>query len=523
MRWLAALALVASPAMAQDVTQSTIGLINIAPTGTPLNLGDDATSQVQLGFTFDYFGQSFTQAWVSSNGFLSFSTNANLCCDGWPIENAPRNSIFANWSDLISWQSPYVQTLTGDFGNVFVAGWYGTQEYGSWQPNTFEIQLYESGMVNIAYGDLSNRYHTVTAGMTGPTSLDNIGLFYGSNITSLEGISYSYGAAPQPKAVDCTKTPLDPSCPTIVVTYSPVPVVSVQEATPVVQEAQQEAVAVVEPEITAEAAEQVATAVEQAVEQMAAEAAPEAEVKQEATVTVEKAETKAQAERLSPSQLAALLANRGPVASALSIPGSATGSDVTQSEQSQADGQAATTKQDAQAPSQAMAEAQQAGQQAFEQIATNAETAFSEQREQAQSEQQSEQVASSQEGQSEQQAASTIFVQTFSNFVGEGQTFANSGLGSLSNQAQLMEILNSAPVQEKQDEPQGEPDKEMQQLSGPVTLAAYAQARIPDVAFYNEREIYRKNRPVDAYMVMYRLMMTNDRKWMDMVGQQYER
>lgn len=517
MRWLIAFALVASPAAAQDVTQSTIGLINIAPTGTPLNLGDDATAQVQLGFTFDYFGQSFTQAWVSSNGFLSFSTSDNLCCNGWQIESAPRNSIFANWSDLISGSNPYVQTLTTDLGTAFVAGWYNTQEFGSWQPNTFEIQLYESGTVNIAYGNLSNIYHTVTAGLTGPTGSDNISIFYGQNVGTLSNTSYSYAFASSPQAVDCNKTPLDPSCPPIAVAYSPVSIVAAQETA---LAAQEEAVASVEQETTAAAAEQIASDVEQAVAaiEQAAAIAAEPEIKQEAAA-IEKVETKAQSERLSPMQLAALLSNRGPAATTLLIPGISLDSDQNGNGQ-QSEQQLASGKQEA--PSQSMADAQQAGQQAFEQMAANVDAALTEQQEQASIQaQQEEQQFAAQESQGE--APSVAFVQAFSSMAGEGQTFANSGLGSLSNQVQLIEILNSAPSQEKQDATPEKPDKEMQQLAGPVSLAAYAQARIPDVAFYNEREIYRKNRPVDAYMLMYRLMMTNDRTWSAMVDAQYER
>lgn len=517
MRWLIAFALVASPVAAQDVTQSTIGLINIAPTGTPLNLGDDATAQVQLGFSFDYFGQSFTQAWVSSNGFLSFSTSDNLCCNGWPIESAPRNSIFANWSDLISGGNPYVQTLTTDLGTAFVAGWYNTQEFGSWQPNTFEIQLYESGTVNIAYGNLSNIYHTITAGLTGPTSSDNLSIFYGQNVGAISNTSYSYAFAPSPQVVDCNKTPLDPSCPPIVVAYSPVSAVTAQDTTPTAQE---EVTASVEQETTAEAAEQIASDVEQAVAviEQAAVITAEPEVKQEAATT-EKVEAKAQSERLSPAQLAALLSNRGPVATALLIPG-ASSEDEQDSNKQQSDQQSASNKQEA--PSQSMADSQRAGQQAFEQIAANADAALAEQQEQASIQaQQQEQEFVFQDNQGEQ--ASPAFVQAFSSMAGEGQTFTNAGLGSLSNQVQLIEILNSASSQERQDATPEKPDKEMQQLAGPVSLAAYAQVRIPDVAFYNEREIYRKNRPVDAYMLMYRLMMTNDRTWSAMVDAQYER
>lgn len=471
MRWLAALALVASPAMAQDVTQSTIGLINIAPTGTPLNLGDDATAQVQLGFTFDYFGQQFTQAWVSSNGFLSFSTSDNLCCNGWPIESAPRNSIFANWSDLVSWSNPYVQTLSGDTGSIFVAGWYGTQEYGSGRSNTFEIQLYEGGSVNLAYGNVANIYHTVTAGLTGPTATDNLGIFYGQNIGTLSGASYAWAFAPAPQAIDCSKTPLDPSCPPITVAYSPVSITPIQTSEP-----EEQATETVENEPMAAAeAEQIVAEVEQAVAEIEQAQEP-AQV--EATVAAaEKTEAK-QAERLSPAQLAALVANRGPLTSLLLIPGASLDVASTSQIDAQADGYSAQqTKQETQT-----AQESDAGQ------------GFT--------------FASS---------------QGTEQLGGEIRALTNADPANPASQMQLLEILNSMPAQEQREDRPAETDKDMLQLAGGMTLAAYAQARIPDAVFYNEREIYRRNRPVDAYMLMYRLMMTNDRTWSAMVDAQYER
>ena len=83
--------------------------INGAPTTmTPLQLGDDSTAQVDLGFEFTYWGQTFTSAWVSSNGFVSFGTSADLCCNGQPLEQAPRNTIYGMWTDLVSYSgNPY--------------------------------------------------------------------------------------------------------------------------------------------------------------------------------------------------------------------------------------------------------------------------------------------------------------------------------------------------------------------------------------------------------------------------------
>ena len=66
--------------------------------------GDDVYSNViPLGFTFNFFDNSYTQCRISSNGWLSFSTaetngyNPNGTC---PAPSLPLNSIMAVYSDL---------------------------------------------------------------------------------------------------------------------------------------------------------------------------------------------------------------------------------------------------------------------------------------------------------------------------------------------------------------------------------------------------------------------------------------
>jgi hypothetical protein len=89
-------ALISWPLWAQDYTATPIPpeIIGSPQTSIPLNGGDDSTRLVQLGFPFQYYGQTYTQVWVSSNGFVSFNNVGHLCCNGFPIEQAPRNTIY---------------------------------------------------------------------------------------------------------------------------------------------------------------------------------------------------------------------------------------------------------------------------------------------------------------------------------------------------------------------------------------------------------------------------------------------
>jgi hypothetical protein len=525
MRWLLAFTLVAAPVSAQ-IDPSTIGIINISPTGTPLNLGDDGSAPVQLGFTFDYFGQQFSQAWVSSNGFISFANIGHLCCNGVPIEDAPRNAIYASWSDLVSGGNPYSQTVTIDGQKIFVAGWYNTQEYGTGLRNTFEIQIYESGMINIAYGNMGNQYHIVTAGITGATSADSYGIFYGQNVGGLSNTSYSYGA---PIAIDCKETPLDPSCPPISVGFNPVPVIE-----PIAQ--QGDAAAAVE-QVAEQVVEQAdEPVVEQALEAIAAivaEIAPSAEIEARTeaaaetraqsaaearaeTVAEAKQEAKQQAERLTPMQLAALTSGR--LMSAL-LPSQVGAQDGQANQELAAQDGSKESQQDAKQDAK-----QDAQQEVKQEVAAQNASEDAQQGSTAQDERTEAVVAQEASNGSERAFNQTEYVftaitpQQAQQLLGETRVASTSDMMNPATQLQILEMMS----EKREDSGPTEPDAEMQQLAGNANLVQYAQARIPDVPFYNAREIYRKNRPVDAYLVMYRLMMNNDRRWLEMIGQQYE-
>jgi hypothetical protein len=160
---------------------------------TPLNLGDDNSRLMQLGFTFNYFDQPFTQAWVSSNGFVSFSTGQDLCCQGYPIndQRTPANTIFGMWTDLISNSNPFVKSTTVNGLSTFTASWINTMEYYNNRSQTFQITFDSTDTFSILYGNTTNlQNHQALAGYTSPTN--SYQLYYGSNVGSLSNTVFTY-------------------------------------------------------------------------------------------------------------------------------------------------------------------------------------------------------------------------------------------------------------------------------------------------------------------------------------------
>jgi hypothetical protein len=456
--FLLAALLSAEPARAQtyEPVLVTPQILGTPTTMTPLNLGDDSTRNVALGFEFEYWGQTFTDAWVSSNGFVSFQTGNHLCCNGQPIELAQRNTIYAYWSDLISFTgNPYFRR---DDGSILF-GWYGVNEYGTNNSSTFEIGLFADGRIQLNFGNLGfSGYRDFTAGLTGPTASDNITLFYGRNAQFLQNQSGILAwITPQPEAVDCNVTPMDPSCPPISIDTTSDPV----EATATAVEQSVE----LEPEEMAQVLETATAALERAAEVAATtEATTSAE---EAKATVESDE----AERLEPDQVAAL-----------AVGGSDAG-DAQQDDSTQ--------------------KAQDASASAFE-VQVRFDTTFGGMFGQGPT-------------MSVAQSASPLDM-AISASSPVSITNAAEVLG-LNSPSPAPSGGNAPQSESEMSEGQGETISEMGAVPGFAAYTQASLQDRAD--FYAVRDIYSRRRLRDANFELYRLMQTNDARWQEMVDEQY--
>ncbi len=72
--------------------------------GGSLSLSDDQVSgAIPIGFNFDFYGNTYTNLYVSSNGFITFNSGSGSgCCAGQLLPNAsdPNNLIAPAWDDL---------------------------------------------------------------------------------------------------------------------------------------------------------------------------------------------------------------------------------------------------------------------------------------------------------------------------------------------------------------------------------------------------------------------------------------
>jgi len=151
--------------------QSLIDLTSQSGT-TNLNAADDQVSSAfNLGFTFDFYGQPFTQGRMATNGCLHFKTTGAYCSDYRPdpLTNQYTYTLLPFWTDLI--RDNGSKMLAKSFSDKTVFGWYNLREYNrSNTDNSFEVILWTNDTFEFRYGPLDIINHDVLIGEVGSGS-----------------------------------------------------------------------------------------------------------------------------------------------------------------------------------------------------------------------------------------------------------------------------------------------------------------------------------------------------------------
>jgi hypothetical protein len=158
--------------------------------GTTVTLGDEQLAgPINLGFSFPYYGQSFTTAYIDDNGYVQLGTPFyQMTYNNVPIPDgvAPNGIIAPFWDDLDTGTGIVRYKQFGSAPNRYwAAEWNAVPRYFSeTDVMTFEVILHESGVIKFQYGALSgvnSDGRSATIGIESPT---------GSN-----GVPYAYNQA----------------------------------------------------------------------------------------------------------------------------------------------------------------------------------------------------------------------------------------------------------------------------------------------------------------------------------------
>lgn len=149
--------------------------------------GDDTFSTVTLPFTFNFYGNDYNQAWVSTNGILGFdmSQQGSYCCSGQPIGGPSffqlSNFIAPVWMD---WVSTVTSVTTGAVGSrEYILNWDGFEFFNTGAPGIFQAILHEgSSNIEFQYNNVVDLNHIATVGISNTTGSD--GLQYANGMVS---------------------------------------------------------------------------------------------------------------------------------------------------------------------------------------------------------------------------------------------------------------------------------------------------------------------------------------------------
>lgn len=169
-----ALSAIAPSAPASGYTVASIPFAPSTPSGTtnPGPAGDDVVSaSIPIGFNFGYYGTTYSNIVISTNGFISFDAAPGAgCCAGQAIPNAatPNNLIAVCWTDLNTGSGGNIDYYNLTSPNRFVVRFNGVAHYSTAtiQVNS-QIVIYQSGLIEIHNTSVLPD-GTMTQGIEGP-------------------------------------------------------------------------------------------------------------------------------------------------------------------------------------------------------------------------------------------------------------------------------------------------------------------------------------------------------------------
>jgi N-acetylneuraminic acid mutarotase len=173
----------------------TYSWVDISATGTPVMLGDDAyLGPFAIGFSFPFYGSSYSDLYIGSNGFISFGAGSTTLTDQCPLPNAttPNNLIALMWDDLdpgdtsdpVYYQS--FATCPVGAGQCMVVTYNNYHHYQSTPPGpiagTFQAILFDNGVVRLQYLDAgAEEGLNSTTGIEGNDAAADYGLTFACN------------------------------------------------------------------------------------------------------------------------------------------------------------------------------------------------------------------------------------------------------------------------------------------------------------------------------------------------------
>ena len=133
-----------------------ISFIDIQGSGTPLDMGDETVIEVNLPFTFKYYGNNYSTVYISSNGWISFNSASDAAYVNDPIPSSgnPVGVIAPLWDDYNPGNAGNVYYYNDTQNHQFIIEWAGVPRYdNNNEILTFEVILRDPASYPTITGD----------------------------------------------------------------------------------------------------------------------------------------------------------------------------------------------------------------------------------------------------------------------------------------------------------------------------------------------------------------------------------
>lgn len=181
---------------ADNQLQPSIGCIY--PNATTLTLSDDSFSQQALSFGFPFFGTTYSECFVGSNGHITFGSGNTGWASGQNGLTTSTRPIIAPCSEDFNPSTVGSVTFVEDVPNqAFEVCWVGVPSFGTSNTNTFSVLAMAFNSIQFNYDVLQDGDGTV-------------GLGAGSNLNAAWPVNFTMaGGANGPLTVPAMSDPVE--------------------------------------------------------------------------------------------------------------------------------------------------------------------------------------------------------------------------------------------------------------------------------------------------------------------------
>ncbi len=168
--------------------------IDISESGTQLTMALDDFKHIDLPFSFPFYGEKKESVYISSNGFLTFSSNGatRWINDPIPSNSAPHGVIAPFWDDFNIPQGGAVYYHS--FPDKFVVQYHEIPRFVNTGKYTFQVILHSNGRILYQYLDLEGATNSCTVGLENFSGDDGIQVVFNNNyLTNNLAIQFDEG------------------------------------------------------------------------------------------------------------------------------------------------------------------------------------------------------------------------------------------------------------------------------------------------------------------------------------------